>query len=176
MRRGYHKKVKRKIRGAVMLWILGVLVSALIVFFVSFWITSFVLQSGRDPVIPAQSDGTTPSNDTQAQDIVPSGNQADSETNGKTEPSATSAPANTGEPKEETASKKPEAKPAETEKPKTEPKKEEAEKPAADKPVTEEAPSVQPSAEPEKPATTPKAEPAPTPAKPTIEIISPNAG
>lgn len=178
MRRGYRKKVKRRIRGAVLLWIVGVIVSALVVFFASFWITSFVLQSGRDPVIPAQSDSATPPADTQTQNAEPSDSQTGGDTDKETDTSASSTPVDTGEPKKEVFSEKPETKPEETEKPKAEPKKEEAEKPATGKPPVEEKPSPQPSAEPEKPVTTPEPapEPTPKPAKPTIEIISPNAG
>ncbi len=172
MRRGYRKKVKRKIRAAVVLWILGVLASALIVFFASFWITSLVLRSGRDPVVPAQSDAATPPVDTQTQDVAPNSNQTDE----NTEAAPSAIQSKTEEPKKETSSEKPEAKPAEAEKPKTETKKEETEKPAAEKPAVEEKPSTQPSVEPEKPVTSPEPTPTPAPTKPTIEIISPNAG
>ncbi len=171
MRRGYRKKVKRKIRAGIALWILGVLTSVVVVFFASFWITSFVLQSGKEPYIPEQSDVATPPADTQTQDAEPSNNQ----TGESAATTTNSAPSKTEAPKAASPSEKPEAKPTETAKPKPETEKENAETPAA-----EEKPSAEPSVAPEKPVTTPEPtetpKPSQAPAKPAIEIVSPNAG
>ncbi len=178
MRRGYRRKVKRKIRLNGVLLALGAIVLVAAVFFASFWITSLVLRAGREPFIPVQTDTTAPPDDALPQTIKPEAEQTDVDEEEKEESTATTAPPE--KPKESSPAVKPDPKPEESSKPKNETEKENVGQTTEKKPEPEVKPSEQPSAPQEKPVVTPEPvepqQPVPTPVKPSIEIVSPNVG